>query len=284
VSEADTLARAQATLERRRAELPADRLASAGAVLGALGELEPAPALPRCTCGARLVLSHERERGTCDGCASGGLRAERARELLERIPAPFRWADLDRPLVPPAAAAPVVLEEGRLAARAWLTSGIPLLTIVAEVQEHGRWVAQTGAGKTTLAAAVARALIGTGEAVEWVACRDLDPTHPNQERARVALRKAETGRAVVLDGLGKELGGSSDAAGPGVAAQRKAWMMRLIHDIHEDTKRRIICTVELTSGPLQDAYGSDFFRRIARSPRATVIRLRRVDALDFSRF
>jgi hypothetical protein len=241
---------------------------------------------PRCvSCGGRL-FGAERECGTCGTCAAGGSAADRRRELLERIPAPFRWASLGAPLIPPGGLSPVVLEEGRLAARAWVDSDTSLLTIVAEQPgaRAGEMAAQTGAGKTTLAAAVARALIERGLSVEWVACRDLDPTHPDPERARRALRRAETGRVVVLDGLGKELGGASGDAGPGVAAQRKVWMMRLIHDIHEDTRRRVIATVEVTSGPLQDAYGSDFFRRLARSPRATVIRLRRTEPLDFSRF
>jgi KaiC/GvpD/RAD55 family RecA-like ATPase len=155
---------------------------------------------------------------------------------------------------------------------------------VAEVQSGGRVVAQTGAGKTTLAAAVALALLELGHGVAWVACRDLDPTHPDQERARAALRRAETAKVVVFDGLGKELGGASQDSGPGVAAQRKQWVMRLVPEADESEGRRFIFTVDSTSGPLQDAYGADFFRRIARNPRAAVIRLRRTDAIDFERF
>lgn len=276
--------REASALELRRRLGPRSGLGTAAEIVGALaGPVEVSPP-PRCRCDARLH-GHERERGTCDACAGGGWRGQRAQELLERIPEPFRWANLEAPLIPPGETSPVVIEEGREEARAWVSGSLPLLVIVAEVQAHDkRWYAQTGAGKTTLAAAVARALIEGGTSVAWVGARHLDPTHPDPERARAALRSLETSPAVVLDGLGKELGGASEEVAPGVAAQRKVWVGRWIQDMHEDTKRRAIVTIDVTSSALIGAYGNDAFRRLARSPRAQVIRLRRTSAIDCARF
>jgi hypothetical protein len=285
VSEADELARAQAALDRRRAERPADRLASAGAVLGALGESVSelgTPSIQRCACGARLVLSHERERGACDACASPPALSP----LAARVPALFRWASLEAPLIPPGSAAPAVLEEGRLAARAWLDSGQRLLTITAEVpgERPGVMVAQTGAGKTTLAAAVGNAWAARGLEFEWVSCRDLNPQHGIPERAQDTLRRATRAKRVIFDGLGKELAGASEDAAPGVAVQRKLWMSALIEELHEQTDRTYVFTVDLTSSMLNAAHGSNAFRRLARNPHGTVIRLQRTSDMTFDRY
>jgi hypothetical protein len=290
VSEADAIAEAQAALERRRgemraAEAPRGGLAPAAAILGALDvELAPVPPVARCACGARM-FGRERERGRCDLCADPSACSP----LRARVPEVFRWADLEAPLVPPDSEAPVVLEDGRLAARSWLDSGQRLLTIVAEVEgrdDKGKrlMIAQTGAGKTTLAAGVANAWAARGLDFEWISCRDLNPQHGQPERAHEALRRATRAKQLIFDGLGKELGGAGEDAAPGVAVQRKLWMGNLIEELHEATGRTCVFTLDLTSSTLQEAYGSNAFRRLARNPHGTVIRLRRIADMSFDRF
>jgi hypothetical protein len=273
VSEADTLARAQATLERRRAELPADRLASAGAVLGALGESVSelgTPSIQRCSCGARLVLSHEAGRGACDACASGGLRAERARELLERIPAPFRWADLDRPLIP--APALVVSEEGRGGALAWRTSGASVLSVVG---------AETGSGKTTLVGAVAHGWAAQGLDFLWLHASELDWSRPDAEQN---LRRALRSRRLVLDGIGQNLGGA--VPGSGLAAQRAPGVIHLVTALYEHRGPEFVAiTVDLTRQQLEESHGAGVARRIAsRSDRVHVVKLVRQRRPDYAEF
>jgi hypothetical protein len=277
VSEADTLARAQATLERRRAELPADRLASAGAVLGALGESVSelgTPSIQMCSCGARIVLSHEAARGACDACALGGWRAERRAQLLQGIPEAFRWADIRARLVPPspAEARAVVTEEGRLAALGWLSTGIRCLTLVGS---------ETGTGKTTLAAAVAASWAADGLAFDWIHAIELDWSRPDHE---ANLRRALRAKRLVLDGIGQDLG--TARGDTGMASQRAPGVQNFALEMHQGRgPGRVVLTVDLTRDELSAAYGGGVVRRIASSSNTVqVVRLTRVKRPDYVQF
>lgn len=251
------------------------------AALVARGDAYAVELVSRCACGARL-WGPEREAGRCPLCADVTALSP----LAARVPALFRWTNLEVPMVPPGGDVPVVLEEGRLAARAWVESGQRLLTIVAEQPgpTRGSMVAQTGAGKTTLAAGVGNAWAARGLDFEWVSCRDLNPQHGIPERAQESLRRATRAKRAIFDGLGKELAGASDDAAPGVAVQRKAWMTALIEELHELADRTYVFTVDLTSSALNLAHGSNAFRRLARNPHGTVIRLQRIADMTFDRF
>jgi len=296
--EDQAIADAQAELDRRRLELALDKAnrmrdrGGLGSLAAALGDGVAAPAglelVGNCVCGASLPRPKPRSLAICAGCVAVEAVTERKSVLLERIPERYRWASLDRPMVPPGGTAPVVLEEGRLAACAWILSTAQrILTVTAEVLNPStdKLEAQTGAGKSTLLGGVARAAAELGVDIEWVPARLLDPTHPDQEQAQDARRRAYRASLLILDGLGKELGGASDAAGPGVAAQRKKWMLDFLHDFHEGrAAKRMAIGVEVPARALIAAYGQDSFRRIAREKDVTVIRLRRQDAYDYTRF
>lgn len=281
MSEADELARAQAALDRRRGQVAREErsriagrsgLGAAADVFAAVaGERVDAPPVARCACGARL-LSHERERESCDGCASGGWRAERRAQLLERIPAPFRWADLEHRLVPPGGVAPVVSEEGRGGALAWRTSGAPLLSVVG---------AETGSGKTTLVGAVACGWAAAGLDFVWMHASELDWSRPDAE---ANLQRALRAKRLVLDGIGQNLGMAP--ADTGLAAMRAPGVIHFVTALYEARGPDFVAlTVDLTRAQLEASHGAGVARRIAsRSDRVHVVKLVRQRRPEYAEF
>lgn len=239
----------------------------------ALAALE-APALPTARCSASgcrswLILEREKTRGTCDDCASGGLRRVRDDGLLERIPVKFRWASFDKPMIPPGAATEIVTEDQRMGALLWLASDVQVLMVAGVELPNG--TTPTGVGKSSLAAALARAAVGEHWRIHWVRAAELGPMYPDRHRTIIDMVEAAGRSIVIVDGLGKEL--ALAKVDSGVLTQRVPAMQELIALVYERPKTRFIFTSDITGKLMDDAYGSDAVRRIAKKPNAALIML-----------
>lgn len=268
----DTLAREQA---KRMANAPNGQRSGFAGVYDCMSTVAQVSASPRYSlcqqCRAR-IFGMERERGLCDLCVQ--WRSDRREHLRSAIPADFRWADLSRPLIPPGMDSVVVMEEGRRQALEWIASDAPLLTIVGS---------KTGSGKTTLAAAVANALIDAGSEPAWIRADLLNPEHPNQEDATSAFRAATRKKTAIIDGIGKEAG--TAAAGSGVAAMRQPWVADIINGLHSIDGRRVVLTIDHDRQQLEAFYGASAVRRIVtRTNRVHVIALQRVSVIKPAEF
>ena len=86
---------------------------------------------------------------------------------------------------------------------------------------------------------------------------------------------AKTRKFVIIDGVGKELGGANRESG--ILAQRQAWMMDILNEMHSIEGRRVVLTIDLSRELFEDAYGKDAVRRVVtRSNRVHVIALERI--------
>lgn len=216
-------------------------------------------------CFARLA-GDERAAGVCITCASPGS----VTNPCGAIPARFRWAQLDAPLIPPGSSAEIGSRALHELAFEWIRSTTQVLMIHGSKLEDG--TAPTGVGKTSFAAAVARACVAVGWRIIWVRAAELGPVYEDRHRP-ILDSIAGIGRAVVVvDGLGKELAGAK--LDSGVITQRLPAMQELIALTYELPKTRFIFTSDVTGQMLKNAYGADAVRRIVKAPNAMAIELR----------
>lgn len=229
-------------------------------------ESAPVEVRPKCPkCKGRLS-SDESAIGVCLFCASPGS----VTDPYGSIPAKFRWARLDAPLIPPGSSVEIGSRALRDTAFEWIRSATQVLMVHGSKLEDG--TAPTGVGKTSFAAAVARACVDAGWRVLWVRAAELGPVYEDRHR-KILDSVVGTGRAVVVvDGLGKELAGAK--LDSGIITQRLPAMQELIALTYELTKTRFIFTSDVTGKMLKDAYGADAVRRIVKAPNATAIELR----------
>jgi hypothetical protein len=242
------------------------------AALVARGEVPAIELVSRCACGALLPRPVPAGLARCGGCLAEESRADDTRQRLARVPPEFRWADIGQPLVPPGGdGGPVVTEEGRAAARAWLDADKRALTIVG-------W--ESGTGKTTLAGAIACSWAAAGLAFDWMHATELDWTNSDHE---AALRRALQAPRLVLDGIGQDLGTARGETG--VASQRLPGVQRFVLEMHQGRgPQRVVMTVDLTKEELK-TYGGGFVRRIAANSNVVqVVKLNRAKAPDYVRF
>lgn len=231
-------------------------------------KLDAAPLEVRAKCSkcfARLA-GDERARGVCITCASPGS----VTDPYGAIPTRFRWAQLDAPLTPPGSSVEIGTWTLREAAFEWIRSTTQVLMVHGSKLEDG--TAPTGVGKTSFAAAVARACVAAGWRILWVRAAELGPVYEDRHRP-ILDSVAHIGRAVVVvDGLGKELAGAKIDSG--VITQRLPAMQELIALTYELPKTRFIFTSDVTGQMLKSAYGADAVRRIVKAPNAVAIELR----------
>lgn len=286
-AEDETLARAQAELERRRAGLDRERLdrlrgrGGIGNVAAALGSGLAAAEVQlvgACPCGGKLARPAPAALALCPSCLSREAEVERRRVLLERIPERYRWADLSRPLVPPGGVEPVVPDAARERAAAWLRGRKRVLTIAAKT---GVSKSTSGAGKSSLAGAVARGAIEAGEAPVWVHAIELSPMR-DRARAEAAYQRIVRARFAVVDGLGKELGTAGEGRGEGVAAQRVELTSALMQELHARGNEgpRIVWTVDLTGAEVESVYDGAALRRLIDPSIAECIVLQRLSKFE----
>lgn len=236
-------------------------------------KFDPVELVAVCTCGTKLSRRAPRGLALCDGCLSQSAREERRRAATRAIPERYRWADLERPLVPPGGEAVVVSEEARTCAAIWLRGQKRTLTLAAKA---GVSKSTSGAGKSSLAAAVARAAIDAGEAPVWVHAIELSPMR-DRPRAEAAYHRIVRARLAVIDGLGKELGTAGEGRGEGVAAQRIELTVALIQELHAIGAEgpRVVWTVDLSGAEISSVYGGDALRRLIDPSTAECIVLQR---------
>lgn len=277
MTEADELARIQQRLERKRAavraELPRERKTQAIGVIQRVANADTSRLIipPLCPCGAKLYGA-EVEAGKCSSCAGGGLRGERVRVALERIPALFRGHRLDRPIEEDGRL--VVPEAARVRAAEWLASGRKVLTIGGS---------KSGSGKTTLAGATAASAIEQDAPIVWIHAGELRADYHDEAIPKRHLETIRRARGlVVIDGLGKELGNADPSSG--LAKMRLPIVQEAIGLIHVHESARFVLTIDIPGDALKAAYGDDTSRRIASPRNATVISLARDGKLELETF
>ncbi len=197
------------------------------------------------------------------------------------IPKKYRWARLDRPIVPPdwGRRVPLVSEAHRERAALWangLGNG-PKLNLLIACEHDGK--SQTGTGKTSLAAAVARFVSErTGLPITWVHAADLRGDREDKGAAVAAWQRLLSAPLSVLDGLGKELGGAQDVRGWQPA--RIAPIIDYSIKMYERAEGIRIVTRDLPERTMIETHGADFVRRFGwidpatnREENATIIML-----------
>lgn len=199
-------------------------------------------------CGAELAMP-----GVCSGCDSHWLTeqiAERLRRARASIPARFRWARFDEPMlakrVSPSGRAEVEALFGRT-----LPTGIAL-------------VGEAGAGKTSLACAMLRRvhdsarwdspepLVSRAAGAFYVSAPDMLQDWTERQRGEVpaSLTRARHATILVLDNV--EPGARDDVIG------------RLIMQRHDDNQRgrTTIVTTWMDRATAAKAYGDGWARRV----------------------
>ncbi len=197
------------------------------------------------------------------------------------IPKKYRWARLDRPLVPPdwGRRVPLVSEAHRERAALWaqgLGDG-PKPQLLIACERGG--VSQTGTGKTSLAAAVARAVsVRTGLPITWVHASELRGDQEDKGAAVAAWKRLLNAPLSVLDGLGKETGGAQDVRG--WLPARIAPIIDYSIKMYERADGIRIVTRDLPERTMTETHGADFVRRFGwispatnREENATLITL-----------
>lgn len=221
--------------------------------------------LPRCP--SRVELP-----GLCEACAVAVERQTRQTRIADvvrrEIPRSFRWSRWD---------APELVERTRRPVE-------QLKRIEAAFGDHGRgiFVGHAGSGKTSLACAWLRGVIGAwgnpkdariflAARPRFVAAKDL--AAPSYLEGVAWIDLALSASALVLDDLGAELDGAAHDSG--LAAQRRALVDRLIRSRHDRGLGTVVTTAIGTVGDhakeLARVYGDGIARRLLE--RAVVVRL-----------
>jgi len=229
----------------------------------------PAVRAGKCPVCKGRTYADDKVASACKSCRELPITAADLRTI--EIPARYRWARLDIPIYPPDARTsdpPLIPEKARLRALGWAMGKLdgPKNALTIACEQNGGSV--TGAGKSSLAAAVARYVAELrGLSVAWVHASELRGDQDDRDVPAAALRKLVRAPLSVLDGLGKELGGSQDVRGWQPA--RMATMMEYARLMYERDNGIRITTIDLAGKTLADAYGADFVRRFGRRDRAT---------------
>ena len=207
-------------------------------------------------------------RGTCTTCVENPISAADVRAL--EIPGKYRWARLEQPIIPPAwdKPHPLISDRHRLRALSWANGELdgPKNAITITAERNGESV--TGAGKSSLAAAIARHVAERlGLSITWVLASDLRGDHDDPRVPRDALRRLLRADLSVLDGVGKELGGAQDVKGWQPA--RTPLLMEYAARMYENDRGIRITTLDLPGQALAGIYGADLVRRFGRRDKLT---------------
>lgn len=203
-------------------------------------------------CGVELVGLRP---DVCRGCTQreSVVDIERARAERLMIPPCFQWARLNLEPFTWRQGGPVVVHPKALEAVRRFRGTMLVLR------------GATGSGKTSLAAAWLMAQAAEGMSAVFVECIKLPPDAPNQALAGQLLYAARRARAVVIDDLGKDLGGAP--YGQHLAAYRAAPVCALINEIFSRQRspqaQRVVITAGLDDDLIRGAYGPDILRRVS---------------------
>lgn len=241
-------------------------------ILNAGKDVRSAYALPavrpgKCPeCGGRTWGADK--NGVCRSCLENPITGDDLR--LMDIPARYRWARLEQPIIPPGwlLESPLISEQHRARALEWADGhgDGPKNALTIAYERDG--VSHTGKGKSSLAAAVARHIaIRRKLHVTWVHASELRADHDDPAVPREALRRLLRAPLSVLDGLGKELAGAHDVKGWQPA--RMSVMMDYAREMYERADGIRITTVDLPGKVLVDVYGADLVRRFGRKDKTT---------------
>lgn len=186
------------------------------------------------------------------------------------IPSRYRWARLEQPIVPPGwdRPHPLISDRHRLRVLSWANGELdgPRRAITITAERNNESV--TGAGKSSLAAAIARHVAERlGLSITWIHASDLRGDHDDPKVPRDALRRLLRADLSVLDGVGKELGGAQDVKGWQPA--RTPLLMEYAARMYENDRGIRITTLDLPGQALAGIYGADLVRRFGRRDKLT---------------
>lgn len=228
-------------------------------------------------CGGR-TWADDKGASACKSCRELPITAADLRTI--EIPSRYKWARLEQPIRPPGWTneLPLIPEKARLRVLAWANGEHPgpknALTIVCERENKSI----TGSGKTALASAAAHYVAARrGLSVTWIHASTLRADQEDAHAATNARRRLLRARLSVLDGLGKELGGSQSVKGWQPA--RMVEMAEYAGQMYDQDDGIRITTFDLAKLELSDVYGADLIRRFGsrdatgREENATIITL-----------
>lgn len=238
----------------------------------------PAVRTGRCSfpgCGSR-ILGKEVELGTCVDHRNG---PNVIRTWTSAIPEKYQWARLDQPIRPPdwARDAPLIPETARARAAAWCDGKFSRTRSRLAILSERDGKSETGTGKTSLAAAVARRLSSARRLpILWVHASELRGDQADKGAVERLVDRMIGAPLLVLDGIGAELGGATTSKGWQEArvAPIRDWATRMY-----EGNGIVISTRDLSTTQLVASHGADFVRRIGtidergREENATIIML-----------
>lgn len=242
-------------MSRDGAPMPLRAVAAVARRTAAAVSAEP-PAEPRSyLCGACGLVDVGPRPAVCRGCArrESAIAVEDARADRLLIPPRFRWARLDLPRFAPEGFA------------RWCAHPEAVRLVRASTADVLVLRGESGAGKTALACGKLFAHGAEGHSGAFVPCEALAGSADDQERAVQLYRLALTSRCVVLDDLGKELGGAPP--GSPMAAFRGERVVRLIRELHDRSgvgtaRRKLIVTLWQDDDTIAKEHGGDVWRRL----------------------